>query len=131
MIERVLISLALVAMLVLAYQVLQAKHRVRAGKSIAAQARGGPYQPSLLYFWGQHCAPCVTQAQFLQLLPEQVLDQIKIEKIDAEEERELAATYGVFTLPTTMLVDQTGNVRHVNYGLADPGKLTAQLESIL
>ena len=88
-------------------------------------------QPALLYFWSRQCVPCVTQAQFLQQLPQQMLQQIKIEKIDAEEEQEMAARYGVFTLPTTMFVDRQGSVRHVNYGLTPVQKLVGQLESVL
>ena len=91
----------------------------------------GSARPSLLYFSGEHCVPCVTQAHFLRQLPEQVTRQVRIEQIDVEQERELAAKYGVFTLPTTMLLDRQGSVRHVNYGLTDARKLASQLESVL
>ncbi|MFW6069110.1 MAG: thioredoxin family protein [Chloroflexota bacterium] len=131
MFERILISLALIILLLVAYGLFQARHRVRVQKAVRRQVTLAMGQPSLLYFWSDDCAPCVTQAQFLQQLPEQVREQVRVEKIDAEKEREMAATYGVFTLPTTMLVDGQGSVRHVNYGLTDVRKLTGQLESIL
>lgn len=131
MFERILISLALIILLLAAYGLFQARHRVRAQKAVRRQPIMANGQPSLLYFWSDDCAPCVTQAQFLRQLPEQVREQVRVEKIDAEKEPEMAATYGVFTLPTTMLVDGQGSVRHVNYGLTDVRKLTGQLENIL
>lgn len=131
MFERILISLALIILLLAAYGLFQARHRVRAQKAVRRQPIMANGQPSLLYFWSDDCAPCVTQAQFLRQLPEQVREQVRVEKIDAEKEPEMAAIYGVFTLPTTMLVDGQGSVRHVNYGLTDVRKLTGQLENIL
>lgn len=131
MVERLLIALALTAALFAAYQMLQSRHKARASAQTAPVSGDVSRQPALLYFWSEHCAPCVTQAQFLQQLPEQMMRRIRFERIDAETEQETAARYGVFTLPTTMLVDRRGSVKHVNYGLIDARKLTNQLESIL
>jgi len=129
MLERILLSLALIAFLVLAYRLFQHRHLARL--RLPGAEAGRSLQPSLLYFCSDDCAPCVTQAHFLRQLPNQVTRQIRIEQIDAEKESETAARYGVFTLPTTMLVDRQGSVRHVNYGLTDAGKLASQLESVL
>lgn len=132
MTERILISLALIVALVVAYRWFQTAHLAR----IAARAPrrgndGASSQPALVYFWSNHCAPCVTQAQFLQQLPQSTMRHIQIQKIDAEVEQEMAASYGVFTLPTILLVDRHGNVKHVNYGLTDASKLANQLESVI
>lgn len=131
MLERLAISLVLIATLLVAYRLFETRHKARASSATSPRAGEVARQPSLLYFRSDHCTPCVTQAQFLQQLPEQMTRRIKIEQIDAEKERDVAARYGVFTLPTTMLVDRQGSVRHVNYGLIDAHKLTSQLESVL
>lgn len=128
MLERILISLALIAFLLVAYRLFQVRHRVRVQRVAGRPANG---RPSLLYFWSDDCAPCVTQARFLGQLPEQVREQVRVEKFDVEKEPEKAASYGVFTLPTTMLVDRQGSIRHVNYGLTGVRKLTSQLERLL
>jgi thioredoxin-like negative regulator of GroEL len=57
--------------------------------------------------------------------------RLRIERIDAERQPEEAARYAVFSLPTTVLVDGDGRVRHVNYGLADASKLQRQLVDVL
>ena len=129
MLDRILLSLALIALLFVAYRLVQRRHLVRL-RAARLQVGQSP-QPSLLYFCSDHCAPCVTQEQFLRQLPDQVTRQVRIEQIDAEKESETAARYGIFTLPTTMLVDRQGSVRHVNYGLTDARKLASQLESVL
>jgi hypothetical protein len=54
-------------------------------------------------------------------------DRIAIERIDADVDRERAEKFGIFTLPTTLVIDAAGKVRHANYGLAEPVKLAAQL----
>jgi thioredoxin 1 len=84
----------------------------------------------VLYFRSDRCAPCTTQGRVLQQIEEEFAGQVSIQQIDADLEREKAASYGVFTLPTTLIVDPTGQVTHVNYGLTDAGKLTQQLQSI-
>ena len=50
--------------------------------------------------------------------------------MDADVDQAKAERYGVFTLPTTLIVDPMGTVRHVNYGLADTRKLASQLRTL-
>ena len=51
--------------------------------------------------------------------------------VDAERDPDTAAHYRVFTLPTTVLLDSRGQVRHVNYGLTDAHKLGRQLAQLV
>jgi len=46
-----------------------------------------------------------------------LLHRIVVEKVDADVEQAEAERYGVFTLPTTLIVDPQGTVRHINYGI--------------
>jgi thioredoxin 1 len=86
--------------------------------------------PLLLYFRSDNCGPCVTQARFLDQLTEKWPGDLKIEKIDTDSEPETARHYGVFTLPTTILVDKLGKVREVNCGLTNCNKLAQQLSGL-
>ncbi len=124
--ERVLITALLIAAGSGAYFLFKQAHirRLRPEKERAGR-------PRLLYFRSDYCGPCVTQARFLEELPEPLRQRVEIEKIDVEQEVETASRYGVFTLPTTLLLDDEGSIRHVNYGLADAGKLARQVEGIL
>lgn len=124
--ERILIATVLIAAGSGAYLLFKQAHMRRLRPE---RERAG--RPRLLYFRSDTCAPCLTQARFLEELPEPLRQRVDIEKIDVEREVETASRYGVFTLPTTLLLDDEGSVRHVNYGLADAGKLARQVEGIL
>jgi thioredoxin-like negative regulator of GroEL len=126
MLERLFLTLLIIALGWLAFQVFQHKHRQRV--SVAAAL---PTQPALLYFRSDTCAPCHTQAMFLEPVTQKFRGRVLFEKIDADIETERACQYGVFTLPTTILVDGQGIVKQINYGLTDSHKLSRQLETIL
>lgn len=99
-----------------------------------ASRQTGPIRagrPAVLYFCSDHCAPCAAQWRFLEQVQAQFGDGLAIEKIDADLEPEKTERFGVFTLPTTLLMDARGVVRHANYGLADARKLGAQVQGLL
>jgi hypothetical protein len=73
----------------------------------------------------------VTQQQpALQRLQTQLGDGIQVIQIDASENSEAADRWGVFSAPTTFILDSLKQVRDVNYGVADTPKLIRQLNSI-
>jgi thioredoxin 1 len=125
MIERLLLSAVLFLLGFVLFAALCRAHGRRVSSLLVAQQR-----PALLYFTGDHCAACVTQSRILQQVEGNWPGRFTIETINAEVEVEKAGRYGVFTLPTTLVLDPAGAVRHINYGLADAGKLVKQLESI-
>jgi thiol-disulfide isomerase/thioredoxin len=88
-------------------------------------------RPTLLYFRSDNCGPCITQAHYLEILAEKFQDRFALQKVDTELEPEKAATYGVFTLPTTLVIDQQGDVKFINYGLTNSFRLAQQLESVV
>ena len=55
------------------------------------------------------------------------LGDVRINRIDAVAERELADKFHVYTLPTTVVVASDGHALHVNYGYAPAPKLERQL----
>lgn len=125
MIERILIILLLALIGLGAYAIFKAYHVRRLG-SVESQNR-----PQLLYFRSEHCAPCETQARYLDQLEQRWNGNLTIQKIDTDAEPDKAQQYGVFTLPTTILVDNLGKVRQVNYGLTNVQKLSQQLRAIV
>jgi thioredoxin-like negative regulator of GroEL len=126
MIERFLIAVVAAGLCFAAFALLRQSHLRRAS---ANGSRGEA--PTLLYFRSARCAPCVTQSRLLAQLPAQVTGRVAIKEVDTGEQPDVASRYGVFTVPTTLLIDRDGVVRHINYGLADAGKLTRQVESVL
>jgi len=58
------------------------------------------------------------------------LDGVRIDKVDAVAERELAERFQVYTLPTTIVMAPDGKPVHVNYGYAPAPKLLKQLSEV-
>lgn len=121
--ERLILSLIIGGLAVLAFQLLSGYQRRRA--SAQAEAHGAAGQPQLLYFRGQGCPTCAAQARYLAALEPQL--QLLITTIDAEQDTATTQLYNVLTLPTTIIVDRNGQVRHINYGLVNATKLQQQL----
>jgi thioredoxin-related protein len=55
------------------------------------------------------------------------LDGVRVDHIDAIQDRELADRFHVYTLPTTVVMAADGQALHVNYGYAPAPKLARQL----
>ncbi len=123
MIERLLITTLLILIGTSAYATFKRRHVRVLGDLETAVSQ----TPTILYFASESCAACPSQARYLDQLVSLWQDKLKVQKIDAEVEPETAVKYGVFTLPTTILIDQQGGVREINYGLTPTQKLTQQV----
>lgn len=89
-------------------------------------------KPTLLYFTTPNCAPCKTiQRPVVNIIRENLGERIQVIEIDATAQPQLASVWGVMSVPTTFIIDQTGKPRHVNHGVASSEKLHRQLEEIL
>ena len=131
MIERVLLALFIGAVAFSLYHLLLWVQRRRAGLNAAPHVASQPAESGhakLLYFRSKQCGTCAAQALYLDQLdaPHRAL----IQPIDAVQQPDVARQYSVMTLPTTIVVDNQGRVRHINPGLTNPFKLTRQLDAL-
>lgn len=129
MIERVLLTLILLLAGIAAYAIFRQVHLRRLGQVWVGETVAS--EPTILYFRSDSCAVCPTQHRYLDQLRETWHGRFAVEQIDVDIEQETAVKYGVFTLPTTLVVDGTGAVRQINYGLTNTRKLRRQLETLL
>jgi thiol-disulfide isomerase/thioredoxin len=133
MIERAVLVLALFIVGVLAYRALTRYHLRRAAVSIPTDPILLDWKlgiPAVVYFTTPMCIPCRTQQQpALARLQSELGEAIQIFKVDAAEDPAAAERWGVFTAPTTFVLDGCGQPREVNHGVADAPKLRRQIEA--
>jgi thioredoxin-like negative regulator of GroEL len=88
-------------------------------------------RPAILYFSSDDCSPCHTvQKPALEKLSEAYGWRLQIIEFDVVARPDLAATWGVLSLPTTFIIDTLGQARGVNMGVASENRLTRQLIGI-
>ncbi|CAN5673834.1 MAG: thioredoxin [Actinomycetota bacterium] len=57
----------------------------------------------LVDFWAEWCGPCHAVAPVLEKIAEERQDELKLVKVNIDEEQELSQRYGVMSIPTMIL----------------------------
>ncbi len=87
-----------------------------------------PPGPAVVAFTHRLCVPCRTQQlPALHRLRELAGPGLRVEVVDVERDPHAARRFGIFTVPSTVVVGSDGRVVAFNHGFADEGKLLRQL----
>lgn len=133
MLERLVIA----AVLLIVGALLYLWYRQRQIKQVAANPQDplltalNPGTPAIVYFTTPGCIPCkVQQRPAIEQVRGHLGVGVQVIEVDASVDLHHAERWGVFTAPTTFILDRSLTPRAINHGVADVNKLIQQLRSV-
>mgnify|MGYP005975433711 CR=1 FL=1 len=82
-------------------------------------------KPVLLDFWASWCGPCRMLSPIVDEVAEERTD-IKVGKVNVDEQQELAATFNVMSIPTLIVLDK-GQVVNQSVGVRPKKQILTML----
>ena len=79
--------------------------------------------PVVVDFWAEWCGPCKMIAPSLEEISAEMGDKVKIAKVNMDENPDLAAKYGIRSIPT-LLMFKEGEPVAIQVGAAPKNKLS-------
>jgi thiol-disulfide isomerase/thioredoxin len=132
MVERALAAVILIAVAVAAWIIINRRALRRAAQNIPVDpllTTVAPGQPVIVYFTTPFCVPCKTQ-QRPALMQLQQDTHVQVIEVDATQDTAAADRWGVFSAPTTFVLNHQLQPRHVNRGVAGVDVLRRQIETV-
>jgi thiol-disulfide isomerase/thioredoxin len=134
--ERVVLVAALAALTAIAVIVVR---RWNARRVTALQQSPTPWhrlglesdgRRTLIAFSTPSCASChKAQAPAIDLVQARVgADELRVISVDAASQPDVAKAFGIMTVPSTVVIGQSGRIVAVNQGFASSGQLVEQVQ---
>ena len=87
-------------------------------------------KPVLVDFWAEWCGPCHAVSPILDKIAEERADELKLVKVNIDENQGLAQRYGVMSIPM-MVLFKNGELKESIVGLQTKEQLTQVIDQYL
>ena len=85
-------------------------------------------EPVVVDFWAEWCGPCKMIAPSLEEIATELAGKVKVAKLNIDENPELAAQYGVRSIPTLAMF-KAGEVADIKVGAAPKTALSSWIST--
>lgn len=87
-------------------------------------------KPVLVDFWASWCGPCRALSPTVEKLSNEMGDRLDFYKCNVDDEGELAAKFGIMSIPT-LIMFKDGKPVHTSVGLMAKSDLKKEIEANL
>ena len=84
-------------------------------------------KPVLIDFFATWCGPCKMMSPIIDEIAKEVGNDVKVGKVDVDENQELAIRYDVMSIPT-IIIFKNGKVEKTFVGLRDKEEILKELK---
>jgi thioredoxin 1 len=82
--------------------------------------------PVLVDFWAAWCGPCKALAPAIDQIATELVDKLKVVKVDVDENMEVSGRYGVLSIPT-MALFKNGEIVEKMVGAYPKGAIVSKI----
>lgn len=84
-------------------------------------------KPVLIDFYADWCGPCRMMSPIIDEIAEEMSGEIKVGKVNVDDNQELAMEYGVMSIPTIVIMEN-GKVKNTLVGVRDKNEIKEMLK---